>query len=369
MKRTIATLSGSCFLVLSVLLVPYKSSESESVLLAENVSEFTVLNDTEVLYCDNDANFFIVNTQSPDEARPWDPGWDPTLRGWEEATTLVHLCASPDGQWVCFARFVAIPDDMLLQADESVPWPLAVVVAPVYGTTAWLAALAWEVGGGPGFDFTMDSMNLYGQPFVSSETSLEDFLAYFRRDPDRERLEAFSIINLQSGERTGSGLCFNDGYVACPYSDLVAADDMCIGVIADMSTEEIVFGDPVDYYYGFEVEKWVLEDAILVRKDGEQCLLYADGTVVENPGEDDIRVYCWMPGGEYVFSTDGGRTVLYGNIDWVSFSSSETVIMSDLRSRLSIWDKTLPMTDGSGIVFYSYELEGLVFYPVPVSGD
>ena len=369
MKRTIATLSGSCFLVLSVLLVPYKSSESESVLLAENVSEFTVLNDTEVLYCDNDANFFIVNTQSPDEARPWDPGWDPTLRGWEEATTLVHLCASPDGQWVCFARFVAIPDDMLLQADESVPWPLAVVVAPVYGTTAWLAALAWEVGGGPGFDFTMDSMNLYGQPFVSSETSLEDFLAYFRRDPDRERVEAFSIINLQSGERTGSGLCFNDGYVACPYSDLVAADDMCIGVIADMSTEEIVFGDPVDYYYGFEVEKWVLEDAILVRKDGEQCLLYADGTVVENPGEDDIRVYCWMPGGEYVFSTDGGRTVLYGNIDWVSFSFSEAVIMSDFRSRLSIWDKTLPMADGSGIVFYSYELEGLVFHPVPVSGD
>ncbi|MCK4671431.1 MAG: hypothetical protein KAT47_02740 [Candidatus Aegiribacteria sp.] len=213
MKRTIAPLSGSCFLVLLILLVPFANSEADSVLLTGKASEFTVLNDTEVLYCDSDANFFIVSTQSPDSARPWDPGWDPTLRGWEEATTLVYLCASPDGQWVCFARFVAIQDDML-QADEFVPWPLAVVVAPVYGTTAWLAALAWEVGGGPGFDFTMDSMNLYGQPFVSSETGLEDFLAYFRRDPDREHIEAFSKINLQSGERTGSGLCFNDGYVA-----------------------------------------------------------------------------------------------------------------------------------------------------------
>ncbi len=368
MKRTIAALSGSCFLVLSMLLIPINNSEADPVLLARNVSEFTVLNDTEVLYCDSDANFFIVSTQFPDSSRPWDPGWDPILRGWEEATTLVYLCASPDGQWVCFAQFVAIPDDML-QADEFVPWPLAVVVAPVYGTTAWLAALAWEVGGGPGFDFTMDSMNLYGQPFVSSETSLEDFLACFRRDPDRMRVRAFSKINLQSGERTGNNLCFNDGYVPCPYSDLVAADDMCIGIIADMSTEEVVFGDPVDTCFYFEVEKWVLEDAILVRKDGEQCLLYADGTVVENPGEDDIIVYCWMPGGEYVFSADAGRTVLYGSIDWESFSSSEAVAMSDSGVRLSIRDKILPMADGSGIVFYSYELEGLVFHPVPVIGD
>ena len=367
MKRSIFVLSGSCILVFSILLVPFASAEAQSVLLAENVSHFTVLNETEVLYCDSDANFFIVSTQSPDEVRSWNPGWDPTHRGWERATTLVYLCASPDGAWICFASFVAIPEDMLLP-DENVPWPLAVVVAPVDGLSAWLAALAQEVGGGPGFDFTMDSMNLYGQPFVSSETSLEDYLAYFREDPDRERVESFTKINLLSGERTGNDIHLNDGYVACPYSDLVASDDMYIGIIADMSSEEIVFGDPEDPYYCFEVEKWVLEDAILVEKDGVQCLLYSDGTVVENPGENSISVYCWMPGGEYVFSTDGGRTVLYGNIDWESFSSSEAIVMLDPGVRLSIWDKILPMTDGSGIVFNSYELGGLVFHPMPGSG-
>ncbi len=363
MKRMISVLCGFSLPVLIILFVPFEIAEAESVLLAENASHFTVLNDTEVLYCDDDANFFIVNIQSPDKARPWDPGWDPTDRGWERATTLVSLCASPDGEWVCFARFVAIPDSML-GPDEFVPWPLAVVVSPVHGTTAWLAALAFEVGGGPGFDFTMDSMNLYGQPFVSSETTPADYLAYFRGDPDRELIESFSIINLLSGERTGSGLCFSDGYVACPYSDLVAVDDMCIGMIVDMSTEEIVFGDPEGPYF-YDVEKWVLDDAILVKKDGEQCLLYADGTIVENPGEIDIEVYCWMPDGKYVFSTDGGRTVLYGSIDWENFISSEAVVMSEFETGLSTWDRILPMKDGCGIVLYSYELGGLVFHPVP----
>ena len=94
----------------------------------------------------------------------------------------------------------------------------------------------------------------------------------------------------------------------------------------------------------------------------------ADGTVVENPGENSISVYCWMPGGEYVFSIDDGRTVLYGDIDWESFSAIEAVIMSDSDLRLSIRDRILPMTDGSGIVFYSSEQGGLVYYPVPGDG-
>lgn len=349
--------------MIAVLLIPLFSSGAEPVLLAENVSDFTVLNETEVLYCDNDANFFIVSTLSPNDERPWNPGWDPADRGWERATTLVHLCASPDGNWVCFARFVAIPEDML-QPDEHVPWPLAVVIAPVYGTHAWLAALAQEVGGGPGFDFTMNSMNLYGQPFVSSETSIEDYLANFRGDPDRERVESFSIINLQSGERSGGDIFLNDGYAACPYSDLVAADDYCIGMIVDMSAKEIVFGDTSGPYL-YEVDKWVLEDAILVSKDGEQMLLYADGTVVENPGEDRINVYCWMPDGAYIFSTDGGATVWFGNIDWDRFQPLEAALIPELGGVLSRLHEAQPMVDGSGIVFDSYELGGLVYLSLP----
>ncbi len=363
MKRLHAVLSGSCSLVLLILLVPLRSSAAESVLLADNVSEFTVLNETEVLYCDSDANFFIVSTQPPYETRSWDPGWDPTDSGWERATTLINLCASPDGEWVCFTRFLAIPEDALLP-DEYVPWPLAVVVAPVHGTTAWLAALAQEVGGGPNFDFTMDSMNLYGQPFVSSRTTLEEYLADYRGDYDGESIDDFSIINLLSAERTGGDLPLNDGYLACPYSDLVAVDDYFFSMIVDMSTEEIVFAVPSGQD-GFEVQKWVSEYAILVKKDGEQCLLQADGTVVVNPGENDIIVYCCMPDGEYVFSTDSGRTYLYGSIDWVNFTSDCAVPMSVIGDDLSTWDKILPMADGSGIVFNSYQLNGLLFHPCP----
>ena len=363
MKTTFTALSGSCSMVLLILFVPLRSSSAESDVLAYNVSRFTVLNDTEVLYCDSDANFFIVSTQPPYETRSWDPGWDPTDSGWEGATTLINLCASPDGEWVCFTRFLAIPEDALLP-DEYVPWPLAVVVAPVHGTTAWLAALAQEVGGGPNFDFTMDSMNLYGQPFQSSGTTLAEYLADFRGDSDGEPVENFSIINLLSGERSGSDLYLSDGYLACPYSDLVAVNDWTIGMIVDMSLGKIIFGSPSGPY-SFEAGMWVLEDAILVRKDGEQCLLFADGTVVVNPGETDITVYCAMPDGKYVFSTDGGSTYMYGSIDWESFSPDRAVPMSVIGDDLSPWDRILPMADGSGIVFYSHELQGLLFHPCP----
>lgn len=91
MKRMHAALSGSCLLLLSILLVPLRNSAAESIVLAYDVYDFTVLNDTEVLFCDRDYNFFIVNTQPPFDKRPWDPGWDPTDSGWEMATTLVHL--------------------------------------------------------------------------------------------------------------------------------------------------------------------------------------------------------------------------------------------------------------------------------------
>ncbi len=363
MKRTLTVLSGSCFVVLLFLLVPLQNSAAESVVLADNVYEFTVLNDTEVLYCDSDVNFFIVSTQPPYETRSWDPGWDPADSGWEGATTLVNLCASPDGEWVCFARFLAIPEDALLN-DEYVPWPLGVVVAPVHGTNAWLAALAKEVGGGPNFDFTMDSMNLYGQPFASSETTMEEYLADYRGDPDREIIERFSVINLQSGERTGGDLHLGDGYLACPFSDLIALDDYTLYMLVDMSLEKIVYHISSDQH-GFEVQKWVSEDAILVKSDGEQYLFYADGTVVVNPGENDIIVYCPMPDGKYVFSTDGGSRMLYGSIDWDSFSPDPSAPISVIGDNLSTWAKVLPMADGSGIVFESREVNALLFHPCP----
>ncbi len=135
-------------------------------------------------------------------------------------------------------------------------------------------------------------------------------------------------------------------------------------MIVDMSTEEIVFAVPSGQH-GFEVQKWVSEYAILVKKDGEQCLLQADGTLVVNPGENDIIVYCCMPDGEYVFSTDGGETYMYGSIDWVNFTSDCAAPMSVIGDDLSAWDKILPMADGSGIVFNSYQLNGLLFHPCP----
>ncbi len=363
MKSMLTVLSNSCIPAILILLVPLQSSASESVVLANNVSEFTVLNDTEVLYCDSVANFFIVSTQPPYETRSWDPGWDPTDSGWGRAMRLTNLCASPDGEWVCFARFVAVPEDALLP-DEYVHSPLAVVIAPVHGTTAWFAALAQEVGGGPNFDFTMDSMNLYGQPFLSSGTTLDEYLADCRGDSDRESVEHFSVINLLTGERTGGNLSLCDGYLACPLSDLVAADDYYLGMIVDMLAEETVYSVPSDQDW-FDVQKWVAEDAILVKQDGEQCLLYADGTVVVNPGENDISVYCLMPDGKYVFSIDNGNTYIYGTIDWESFSADHAVEMSINGADLSTWDKILPMADGSGIVFQSRHLNALLFHPCP----
>ena len=355
----------TCFLV-AVLLTGSSSGYAEIRLLAQDVAHFTVLSGAEVLVADMEGNFRLVEIERPLESTAWQPEWNPADQGWERAATLVWLSSSPDGEWVCFARFVAIPEHVL-GPDEYPAWPLAVVVCRSDGTDARIVALSQEVGGGPGFDFTTDSRYLYGQPFLRCGVTLDDYLSWWRGLATGGSPGAYTRIDLETGERDGGNVDISDGYLSCPWSDLVAAGGYWdLWGIYDMSTCTPVYGGG-DESVPFRVLGWVSEDALLVSDDGSRLYMRFG----EDPGEpvvtrslDRIDIYCRMPSGTYLFTTDG-ISVQYGNIDWRSGVSTELCRIPELDGTLTEWGKILAVPDGSGIVYDAPLHGGLCHTPAP----
>ena len=354
--------AGGIALLSVSLFVSSASGFAEIRLLAQDVDHFTVLSETGILAADMEGSFQLIDINSPQASQAWVPDWDPTEYGWGRATTLVRLTSSSDGELVCFAQFLAIPEDVL-GPDEYVAWPLAVVVCNSDGSDARIVALSQDAGGGPGFDFTTDGSYLYGQPFLRSGVYLEDYLAWHEGTATGGDPEGFTRIDVTTGARDGGDVDLSDGYVSCPWSDLVAAPDYWeLRGIYDMATLELLH-DAGSTSYG--AVKWVTDNALLVSGDGCQALVLPDGRVHENSGSDPIEIYCRMPSGAYFFTTDG-ISVQFGSIDWRTFSPLQSCYIPELDGTLDSWASPLPTPDGSGIVYYAYLHGGLCYPPVPV---
>jgi hypothetical protein len=308
-------------------------ADSEPVLLLDGVTAFTPLDASTVLVANADGELRRVDTDTR-QARPWSCDWQPAGDGWSELGRIVVLSTSPDGQWVCLAREVGADAKLLAQrAGDAEPlgnlrgfehlWAVAILLCRVDGSGARLVGLGVEAGGGPDYDFTMDSSRLVGQPFLPCLPDALSCYKYMSRIWEVLPIPQFNCVDVSTGERgLLPDLPVSDGYWKCPYSDNFRAENNWYdehqfstfdggGILGQYSC-------PPPEGYG-RMHGWVLPDAVLLSQADGQGLLYIDGTYHPAPTA-GWEVYCWLDDGSYLFSDDGGQSIKYGKVDWPTFS-------------------------------------------------
>ena len=328
---------------------------SEPVVLAESLSDynrtFEVLQNGTVLFINGDEQLTIVSIDVPMKTASFLNDWNPEEYGWANPNRISYFATSPDGEYICFCQQVSVPDS-LQTGERFIPGPVLVAVCRTDGTGGKPLALSFEVGGGPNFNFTQDSQNIFGSPLLACLPTPEDFASYFIRDNDDNLIEGF-IIDIQDGTRTGgSGGILGDGFYKNPWSNLVAAGSYPTNVVADIVTREVFLHDTT--CSGQEIiYTWVLPDAGLAESGNNQILRYSNGTEVINPGE-PVSVFGMLEDGRYIFSRGGiSHTVLLGHIDWTDFSSEEADTLSGLEDFIDRWTRVAASPDGKILVFAS----------------
>ena len=337
-----------------ILLTAMCVNAERPLLLADSLSPyftgFVLLESGLVLFIDHDGDLCRVDIGDPMSVEPLDMDWSPEEAGWARPGQISFIKGSQDGSLICFGQQVSVPDD-LQNAEMYTPGPITVLVASTDGSDCRMLALVFEVGGGPNFDFTMDSEYIYGQPILGCLPNPADYMAYWSGD-DGPEIEGF-IIDVLSGERSGgNGAVLGDGYYANPWSDLTAAGAYPPNVIVDITTQEVLLesaaGDNADI-----ISTWVLPDAGLAWKDDSQILRYADGREVHNPAE-DILIYGRLSDGSYLFSIDSYQApVLCGKINWETFDVADADTIDGLDGYLGPWASIRETPDGNGLLFES----------------
>jgi len=322
---------------------------------------FVLLPDGDVLFVDGEGLLRRLDPADPASAVAMETDWDPARWGWESCTGFGLLRISPDGRWLCLGEQVAVPES-LQTADGYVPGPVVLVLMGSDGTGARPLALSFDVGGGPRFDFTRDSRFVYGMPLLECGPTPEAFVTHWALGGEDPAYAGY-LVDVRDGTRSGEDRGFlGDGYHPNPWSDLVAAGCYPPDVIADVTTGEVLLRDSSESPWGI-VETWVLPDAGLAWLDGVQVLRHADGRTVANPGE-PLFVCGRLQDGRYVFGTDGGATILLGDVDWETFGTLGAVPLHGLEGTLDPWSEIVGLPDGSGILF---EQGGaLLLYAFPV---
>ncbi len=323
------------------------SHAADPVMLADSLFpycyDFAVLDTGNIVFIDNDCILCTVSPWNPMEVSELEIQWGDQLDEWGDTGHLLSLSGNSDGSLICFAQFVRIPDELIIDSEYVVPVPLLVTVCGSDGSDARVIGLSVDVGGGPQFDFSRDSRFVFGHPFQMCLPSPVDYARYHE---EGEHLEDFMMVDLLTGERSGNPSKISDGYYLNPYSDLAAAGCYPSDLIIDIVTREILLEDTcIDH--PTIIGTWVLPDAGLAGSNGEQVLRYSSGRETVNPGT-NLRVFCMIPDGRYVFSTDGGDTVMLGLINWDTFETPGAIELPELAG-LYCTMKSLP---GSNWVVY-----------------
>ena len=73
-----------------------------------------------------------------------------------------------------------------------------------------------------------------------------------------------------------------------------------------------------------------------------------------------LRVYCMIPDGRYIFSTDGGNMVMQGLINWDIFETPDAIEISEL---VGVNCTIKPLLESKGVVFRS--ANSLYYYELP----
>ena len=359
--------------MLFILLFMSCAGTAQPTVLADSVfpyyNDFAVTGEGDIIYISEDGELLKVAPKDPGSGGELEVDWNGQLQDWEEPGSLFNLCGSPDGELICFTIRVGVPDSYLADSDEYIPSPLLVVRCRPDGSEAKVLGITFDAGGGPDFAFTTDSRFVYGSPWLLCEPTPESFVRLIRRNGEN-LLEPYLRVDVISGERSGDSNILGDGFMANPYSDLVATGAYPSDRVADVAAGETLL-EGTGVLSGPIIETWVLPDAGLARDSlDNQVLKRSDGTVTTNTGE-PFEVYCRLPNGRYLFSRDAGQTVMVGTIHWDDFTFFDAEELPDLSGMLGIYTimKPLPASDNNGeeaaVVFR--EGGSLYYYTIPAA--
>lgn len=364
----------TCLLFAAVMLGVASAETPEftkPALLATEVELAAPFDTNAVLYADTQGKLWTQAIGQPRLA--WQHNWSALADGWDRVGRIVVLKVSPDGQWVCFAQEVGAniaritggkPVDAWLQGQEEA-WAVAVVLARADGTAARAVGLSIEVGGGPDFDFTMDSQRLFGQPFEPCLPDAPHYVEYASVIWEVPPIEYFNYVEVPTGDRGWlEELPISDGYWKCPYSDNFRAENNWYDVheFSTFAGGGIIgqYNCPLPEGYGM-MHGWVLQDAVLLSQADGQGLLYVDGQYKPAPHA-VCEMYCWLPDGTYIYSDNDGAALNYGKVDWGSFTVDWHLPLPGLELLSYAWWQ--PLADSSGVIILDREAEALWHLPL-----
>lgn len=363
--------------VIPVFLLAAGGAAVQPVFLGDGIALAVPLSDTLVLCTDTHGGFFTVSIPTGVRTR-WTPSWRPEEAGWEIREGFSYdgfvfaLDVSPNLRHVVFAQGVRLPERYEVPEDlEGMRGCFVVVVCGADGGDAVPVAIGVEVGGGPEYCFTSDSRRLVGQPFYPCRPAPDGYAEFLAGGWDAPPpVPPFDWYDIETGERgTIPGLSVGDGFWKCPYSDFFRIENNWYmehefsSFATGGVTGRYSVPDGVDGGY---IRGWVLPDAVLM--EGEECwkVLYVDGTVTDGPSIYDWDLYCWLPDGTYLFTTDGGATVLHGNVDWTTGEASDVTICPGLEAFIE--ESFVPLPGSQGVLILTPAMWGdgrLSYYPLP----
>jgi len=346
------------FLFLSVILVVF-AAHAQPVMLTDSLStsfgEFTIVSRGNVIFVNTTGSLSFVNIQDPFNTSPFTVDWTAADNGWAGPEKIRLLKSSPDGNLVCIAVQVSIPDSVINRG-LSMPEPIVIVVCNSSGSGARAVGVTTDSGNVLSFDFTQDSRLLYGAGFLPCLPNSEAYFAYYLGD-ESSSLRRFNVIDLEENARFSANGLIGEYFISNPWSDLISAGDEPLTLMVDMATFSVVFEDST--LISPVVEQWVEPDAGLAMLDSLQIIRLADGTVFVNQ-EAPFIILCRSSEGNYIFTRDEGETFRRGTVSWSIFAEEETTELTELAGYLSILGKVLPVDPGNSIIFRAGR--GLYYY-------
>ncbi len=354
LKGILPTIQHPAYIVLALL---FSLGSAQPVILTDSLSttrpEFLVASEERVIFVNANGTLSSVSINEPFVLEPVTLAWEAGSNGWEGPEEINYLGISPDGNTLCLTVQVAVPDS-IYTTGIPIPDPMLVLVCSITGENVQVMGITDGSQESKGFYFTQDSRVLFGWGFLPCNPTPEAFFALYLGD-ETDLIPPYHLIDLEEGTMFQAAGIAENNIVANPWSDLTAHGN----TITDMATLSTIYQDSTTT--SDIIDQWIEPDMGLLTSETTQTARLADGTSYVNPGEIFI-ILCRVEEGRYIYSRDGGETLIDGRIDWTLFEEIESMELDQLKGYLSTGRKVFSANEGAGIVFsagrglYYYEL-------------
>lgn len=354
---------------MSVLLL-FLASAIEPVRIAESAVSVVPLDSVTVLLFDEDGTGRTLDVTTGISG-PWSPSWQPADDGWIEDGYTFILDRSPDGRFILMVRGVYVPDQLPMpEGMEGMRGAVLAMVCRRDGSDARPLAVSILVGGGPDFAITSDSRFLIGTPLFACEPTPEGYTASIGPNGDEDGIGMVNRVNLATGDREfDETLELSDGFWKCPYSDWARLEN---NWYAEHTFSNLATGGVAGFYRVPEgeasVQGWVREDALLMTTCSGQGLLHVDGSFVPSASPDIWDIVSWLPDGRFIYSTDEGKNLRLGRVDWDTFSPDAGAVPVEIPEDLLLY-AAIPMPGRlcTGVLFHDRWGDGSLWF-LPTAG-